>query len=130
MKKLLFLIICFGIVTCNFQHKYNLPVAALTNDEELNNTVSILSKQLIASYEEGNRKSYLDNLFRLQILAGEYTGAMRSIDSLRIISKQTDPHFADLLYIQYELYSKARLKQDISRQSFNNSFTELFNELF
>jgi putative CocE/NonD family hydrolase len=107
-----------------------LPKAAFTDSVELSKTMTLLSEKIISNYKEDNRRIYLNTLFRLQIIAGRYSEANTTITSLRSISKENDPQFADLLYIQHELYTKARLNQTANRQSFNDAFTQVFNELF
>ena len=46
--------------------------------------MDVLAKQVIAVYKEDDERKYLANLFRFQILAGEYSQAIATIDSLRI----------------------------------------------
>lgn len=63
--------------------EFELPEAKLGNAAELSNQIAALAKQVIAAYKEEDRDKYLDNLFRLQTIAGHYDEANNTIESLR-----------------------------------------------
>jgi len=129
-KKLDLILVLIGIHTCTSAQQLYFPQTAITDSIELSKAMPVLAKQVITNYKDDNRRSYLNNLFRLQIIAGEYSEANATIESLRSISKESDPQFSDLLYIQHELYSRARIKQSTNGQSFNDAFSQVFKELF
>ncbi len=72
--------------------------------------------------------AYLNNLFRLQTIAGKYSDANKTIILLRAASKTGDPQSNSLLYIQHELFNRA--KQYPPDISFKIAFTGLFYKLF
>ncbi|HEV8538512.1 MAG TPA: CocE/NonD family hydrolase, partial [Bacteroidota bacterium] len=61
---------------------------------------------------------------------GKYSEANASIASLRRISKDLDPQYPELLYIQHELFSKAKLQQAAAGVPFDEAFAHAFLELF
>jgi uncharacterized protein len=98
------------------------PKILSKDSTEIENVMAVLAKQVISHYKESNQRNYLGNLFRLQIIAGEYADAVKSLHLLRNISKDIDPLFQELLYIQHELFAK-------SKQPLTNEFSKIFNEL-
>ena len=88
-----------------------------------------LADEVLSKYKkQGDEMAYLNNLFRLQMLAGKYGGAIETIASLRDISKATDLQYAYLLYSQYELYAKAKAKTD--QAASGKVFTDIYSALF
>lgn len=100
----------------------------ISDNTEKEDILAVLAKQVILHYKESNQRNYLGNLFRLQIIAGEYADAVKSIHLLRNISNDIDPLFPELLYMQHELYAKSKIKKYESKQPLNNEFTKVFNE--
>jgi putative CocE/NonD family hydrolase len=124
------LFVCTGIYAYISAQQIYFPKEVVSDSAGLSRLMPDLAKNVIANYKDDNRRNYLNNLFRLQIIAGKYSEANATIVSLRNISKESDPQFPDLLYIQHELYSKAKLKQAATNQSFHDAFANVFNELF
>jgi putative CocE/NonD family hydrolase len=90
-----------------------------------------LATEAMAVYKNnGDQQTYLNNLFRLQILAKKYPEANETITTLRRILKAGNTRYSDLLYVQYELYGKAKMNQSVSSRSFKEEFTGLFQNLF
>jgi len=90
-----------------------------------------LADEVITVYKSnGDQQTYLDNLFRLQMLAKKYAGANETITSLRAISNANDAGHNNLLYVQYELYAKARMGAAASNISFHEEYTQLLQNLF
>src|SRR6185369_11294981 len=87
-----------------------------------------LAKQVIAVYKEDDRGKYLDNLFRLQLIAGDYENALATIRSLRAVLRSSDPVWAHIAYIHYEIYAIAKLRERDHKLSFEAAFRVAFNE--
>jgi hypothetical protein len=110
--------------------QYYLPIPIVKDSAKLADYIPVLAKEVLTDYKGDNDPdTYLNNLFRLQMLAGDYTAAIRTIDSLRTLAKATAPQYSNLLYIQYELYARTKLKLTSSR-SFNDEYSPLFTSLF
>ena len=91
-------------------HSFDFPRTAAGNSSVLEKAMPVLADQVSASYKEEDRIKYLDNAFRLQMVAGKYGDALATVASLR-----------QLLRAQMVIPSKAptsgrRLKQS-PRQS-------------
>jgi len=130
MKKLAGLLFASSIYGSIAAQRFYFPKAAFSDSIELVKAMPVLAKSVIEKYKEPNYVDSLGNLFRLQILAGRYSEADRTLDSIRYASKETDPEFWSLTAVQHKLYVRAKLKQAATGESFNSAFQGLFNELF
>ncbi len=103
---------------------------AADDEVELSKDMAGLAKQVIASYKEEDREKYLNNLFRLQMIAGNYAEANATIKSLREIPKANDPVYRNATNLQYEIFSKAKLIQVSANISFEDAFKKSFREIY
>ena len=110
------------------QLSFNKTAAA--DEAELSKAMPGLARQIIAGYKEGDREKYLNNLFRLQMLAGNYAGAIHSIKSLRDVPAANDPVYRNATNLQYEIFANAKLIQAASNLSFVEAFKQAFREAF
>ncbi|MCA1624080.1 MAG: hypothetical protein LC778_09830, partial [Acidobacteria bacterium] len=85
--------------------------AAAADGAELARAMPVLAKEIIAVYKDEERERYLNNLFRLQMIAGNYAEANAAIKSLREIPKANDPVYRNATNLQYEIFSNAKLRQ-------------------
>jgi hypothetical protein len=61
------------------------PIGSIENPTVLAESMPALAKKVIAVYREPDRRLYLDNLFRLQLAAGDNDAAIETIDALRAL---------------------------------------------
>src|SRR5687767_32018 len=76
-----------GSTRANAQ-QFDFPAAA-KDSAILASYMPRLATQVIPVYRHNDRRIYLDNLFRLQFVAGKYAEARRSLDSLRTLQAKT-----------------------------------------
>lgn len=129
MKGLLFAALTFVATPCAAQ-QFDFPAAAAKDPAVLSAAMPKLASQAIAVYREGDRRTYLDNLFRLQIVAGRYTDATKSLaelHALRLNSASPQSRATDL---QYDIYAQARAAQKADGLPFNTAFERSFREIF
>jgi hypothetical protein len=110
--------------------RVNLPPAAASDEAVLDQAMPGLAKQLMVGYIENDRAVYLDHLFRLQMVAGQYQEAISSIQSLREIRQPSKGTHADAHYLAYEMFSMAKLKQAAVGLPFAQAFQQAFREAF
>jgi putative CocE/NonD family hydrolase len=103
---------------------------AATDPAELAKTMPGLAKEVMANYKNENREMYLNNLFRLQMIAEQYAEANATIKSLRDILKANDPVYANVTYTQYEIFSNAKLIQAATNISFEDAFRQSFRDTY
>lgn len=99
-----------------------------TNDAVLARTMPVLARQAIAVYREDDRERFLGNLFRLQLVAGQYREAVATIRSLRELRAATGANAASL-YVQYESYAEAKARQRADGGSFAKAFEQAFRTI-
>src|SRR6187549_1853557 len=105
LRALVFVFVCAGAA-----HAQTFPIPANLGDSAtLARTMPALAERVIAQYKDGDRARMLDNLFRLQIVAGRYDDATRSLTELRAIRSRgatvkPDARAAD---VQYEVWARA-----------------------
>lgn len=120
----------FAAFNCRAQ-QVDLSILNLNDSVTTAKQIPQLATNILSKYKDvGDVKTYLNDVFRLQILAGRYKDAIGSIRSLRDISEANDPKFAHLVYVQDELFAQAKLNQTGSKSSFKTTYAILLNTLF
>src|SRR5438477_949894 len=77
--------------------------------------ISALATQTIPIYRDSNRDRFLDNLFRLQMVAGRYADAGRTLDSLRALRRDRISASATAADILYQVLATAKARSDDAR---------------
>src|SRR5829696_2957676 len=83
-----------GLVTQAQSQQIEFKQGAATDPTALAEEMPRLAKSVLALYRESDRKTYLDSLFRLQLVAGDYPGASASLASLRELHDATQSQSA------------------------------------
>ncbi len=86
------------------------------------------AREAMAAYREEDRARYLGTLFRLQQVAGQDAQALDSIEALRALRK--DPPTQAPLYLQYEIYARAKSAQAQRGIPFAQAWHEAFAQRF
>src|SRR5580692_11602045 len=86
-----------------------LPPAA-TDHAAQAQSVSQLAVAVLTAYREADRSTYLDNLFRLQMVAGHYAEAAQTIAELRAMPDPEDPPQGRARDAQYEILARAEAR--------------------
>lgn len=128
----LLLVLCFSIPGTASAQELSFPHEDLNDGAAIDAAMPTLAKQVIASYRDENREKYLENLCAFQIVAGEYADSIATLKSLRDLQKANGTAYVEALYVPYESYSEAKLRQagglafaDAFQQSFRNTFGRL-----
>src|SRR3954463_12873590 len=61
------------------------PGASVEDPVALSKAMPELARQVIAVYRDDDRQKFLDNLFRLQMVAGQYADAVKTMAALRAL---------------------------------------------
>jgi putative CocE/NonD family hydrolase len=107
-----------------------LPVGSIENPAALEKSIPVLAKQGIAVYRESDRRLYLDNLFRLQLAAGDNDAAIKTIDALRTLDKGDASLVAKARHVQYSILAQARARVAATKVSFEKAFEQAFRDGF
>lgn len=122
MKKIV-IALFFTIQLTAFGQSLKFKKVALLDSTTITIEMENLAKAYLHQYELKNLKIGAEDLFRIQLLAGNYEASIKTIDLLRKSSEIKKEH---PLYIQYEIFSKAKIKQFKSGISFKDSYQSLF----
>lgn len=87
--------------------------------------LSIKMQELAQAYLESEQEINSKDLFRIEILAGDYKSSIKTIKSLREKKSDVKNH---LRFIQYESFAKAKIKQSDSDLSFKDSYQSVFKD--
>lgn len=110
----------------------DIPVRALADSSTRAATIASLAGRAAAVYRDSSPVTQLDQLFRLQLLAGRRADAMASLAEMRRAQaalRDTTP-VARALDVQYEIYLRAKQLQSDSSISFSTAFARAFRERF
>jgi uncharacterized protein len=118
-------VLCAAIASLASAQELPYSRAAIGNDTA--RAMSTLATQAIAAYKDDNRARYLDNLFRLQSVAGRYTDATTTLRSLRALASKGDSRQTDATLLLYSIYARASASRDGS--SFDSAFQRTFREV-
>ncbi|MDP9077179.1 MAG: CocE/NonD family hydrolase [Bacteroidota bacterium] len=129
-RKLCMALLCLIMSTfCRAQSPSFKQISA-TDSLGLARQMPALANDIILEYKlAGYKKADLNNLFRLQIVAGKYAEAIATIGSIRSASRADGTQYPNLLYKQFELFAQAQIDQHATGKSFSNSFNNLFDAL-
>jgi hypothetical protein len=123
-------LICLAVATVTAAQEIPFPEAALAGPAVLSKAMPDLAKQVMAVYQNADRDKYLDNLFRLQLVAGQYSDALSSIAALRERLRADHRARAAWIHVQYEIYANAKLKEAADKLPFNDAYTQSFHNAF
>jgi len=127
MRKVAFLVfVCFASVAIAQQLEF--PAAAVHDDSVLSQAMPRLATQAMGAYQESDRETYLDNLFRLQMVAGQYDKAAESIVSLRKLRSPNIPGGGDWVNVQYEIFARAAAKATADKLPLDEAYRETFRD--
>lgn len=87
--------------------------------------MSYLSSEIQKKYKEEDKPTKYDNLFRVNIVAGNYELALNQIDSVRSVYMSTNPTVAKAMGVQFEIYANT-LKNNNPNQLFINQYKSEF----
>jgi putative CocE/NonD family hydrolase len=120
-----FLLILIAI-SCNGQRFY-FSSKNYSDSISLAKAIPGLSKQVIIKYKSSDKEEYFDNVFRYQLVAGEFSAAKISIDSVRKFNKKSES--AATMGIQYESYLLTKIKQKTDNRSFEILYPSILSTL-
>ena len=91
-----------------------------------------LAHDVLPLYRDVDRERYLDVLFRLQIVAGEYAQAINTIEQVRMrradADADVDAQDAPPLYLQYEFHADACLRVVRAGTTYEPAYQQVFAE--
>src|SRR5262245_25874294 len=127
----LFIIVCWCVLFAwpTLAQDLNLAQSDLKDESKWGKAIPELAKQAIAIYQEPDRDRYLNMLFRLQEVAGQYADAAETLRTLSELRRAANPMSA-LSSLPFEMLIKAREKQAASSLTLDELFKREFRQTF
>jgi putative CocE/NonD family hydrolase len=124
---------CAGVLflalgSISVAQEFDFPEAAAADPALQSRAVSDLARQAVAIYKDQDRGKYLDNLFRLQIMAGSYEDAVHTISSLREVLRAANSPRGAWVNVQYEIYAHALARQESDHLPFEEAYKQSFRD--
>ena len=110
--------------------EFPFPEAAVNDSAVRSQALPELARQTVAAYRHNDQDQYLDNLFRLQTVSGQYGDSLKTIATLRERLRASHPERAGWVNVQYEIYSRARMRTESAKQPFEQAYAQAFRETF
>jgi uncharacterized protein len=129
MRKHFLLILVFSLSLCANSQPIYFPASTHADSTSLSKSMPELARKLITAYKNSDRLVYFDNLFRLQILAGEYRQAIISLDSVLLLLRADINTAQQAAGIHYRAYALTMLKQP-SPASFDKEYAAVLTQLY
>ncbi|WP_263377260.1 CocE/NonD family hydrolase [Granulicella paludicola] len=112
---------------------FRLPPLKSTETAVVDAAMPALAKQVLSKYHNDNPYSYCSDAFRLQLVAGQYAEAEKTLEKLQGLNKTIDSGHSrenvwDLVF--FEIYAKAKHAQQERQNSFADDFRQSFRDVF
>ena len=105
------------------------PAAVADDEERLAKAMPKLARQASVAYADSDRPRYLDNLLRLQLVAGDRAGALATLNSLRDLPSAPNAS-ADPAGVVLDMYASAKLSASADGQDFGKTYGEAFRQAY
>ncbi len=131
MQKLLRLVL-LGLILASgaTAQQFDFPEARLGDPATLSKAMQTLAKQVLAVYKDEDREKYLNNLFALQAVAGQYPEAVQSLLALRDFRRSANVSNSAWRDTQYEVYARAKASEAVRKLPFEEAYKQAFREVF
>jgi putative CocE/NonD family hydrolase len=119
-------IVCLSAAGSAAAQQFDFPSAAVEDPAALAKAMPVLAKAVLTGYRDDDRRTYLDNLFRVQFVAGQYADASKTLaalSALRADSVSPQTHATDL---QYAIFASAKAEQSQDGPAFDEAFRRSF----
>jgi predicted acyl esterase len=108
---------------------FNPPPARSSSDPAFNEFISSVARRLEHEYKNSDRSTYLDNLARIQVVAGDYSAADSTAAQLRAYREERPGGVTPISDFAIQLYAAAKAKQRMQNVSEVAALNQVFAEL-
>lgn len=127
-----FLSVLVFIALIPFANAQTFPLAkkTATDPAALSLAMPDFAGKVLAIYREDDQDKMLVNQMRLQMVAGNYRDALKSIQAVRELRASKGDAQTATAYIVQEIFSEAMLKQAANGVSFDTAFKQEFHDTY
>lgn len=130
VRRLLLAAACLLLPFIASAQDFSFPAGTAGDAAAVEKAMPALAEQIIAAYKEESRTTYLDNLFRLQIVSGRYTDALQSLATLRDLTIDPQSPQSAGNNVQDQIFTRAKLIEGGEGVPFDQAFQRAFREKF
>jgi putative CocE/NonD family hydrolase len=124
------LLLCWCLATTPYvsAQTFEFSATAVEDPSALSEYIRGLAQRVIAVYRDDDQANYLDTLFRLQIVAGDYRAAIHTFASLRGLSTTRISSQAAATDLLYSSFAQVKSQHDLDEPAFNEALQESLRE--
>jgi uncharacterized protein len=127
MLKLIWLLFCLCAAP-TLAEPLEFSVSSTETPANISKAMPVLAAHAIDVYRDNDRARYLDTLFRLQLVAGLYPGATKTLSELRTLRADVESPGNAAKDLQYEIFLRAKILQSTAGLAFGEAFARSFRE--
>jgi len=120
--------VCLLLPTVARAQDFSFAAGAAGDAAAVEKALPTLAEQLIAAYKEESRATYVDNLFRLQIVAGSYADALQTLATLHELSVNPQSPATAAYNVQDQIFARAKIIERSESVPFDQAFKRAFRE--
>jgi putative CocE/NonD family hydrolase len=107
---------------------FSFPAGTAGDAAAVEKAMPALADQVIAAYKEESRVTYLNNLFRMQIVAGRYSDALQTLATLHDLSAISQSPQTAAYNVQDQIFARAKVIEGGEGVAFDQAFQRAFRE--
>lgn len=105
------------------------PIAVTVDDAALAAAMPEVARRAIAASPADDSEKSLDDRFRLQLVAGRYADAVKTLAALRERRRAAHSPVSPFANLAYEVYARARVAETADGLSSDDAFARAYREL-
>jgi putative CocE/NonD family hydrolase len=130
LRSMLIACSCLAVVQNAAAQQLNFPAEATSDPRRLDTAMAALAAQLSDSYPTADRATFLDNMFRVQILNADYEQAQKSLSELNALPRHEMSPQVAAARVPFAIFLQAKRVQAKDGLAFADAFTRAFRTSF
>jgi putative CocE/NonD family hydrolase len=126
-RTLIFALVAAGFAQTGAAQEFDPPPVRSSSDTAFHAFITSLAQRLAGEYTNPDRELYLDNLTRIQIVAGDYRAALSTAEQLRAY-RASKPEGVPVFGLAYEIYAATKAEQAAQKKSLLDALNHVFAE--
>jgi putative CocE/NonD family hydrolase len=129
MKSLCVACVALALCAAASAQQLELHLPAKADDAAVSEAMPDLATRVIAVYRDDDRSVFLNNLLRLQVVAGRYAAASATLKELIDLAEATHATRSAERLVPFGVYAQAKARQAQSQLPYIEAFNQSFREL-
>lgn len=128
VRAVLIAVTCLLLPLAAGAQDFSFPAGAAGEAAAVEKALPALAEQIITAYKEEGRAAYLDNLFRLQIVAGRHADALQTLAALHELTVSPQSPSTAAYNVQDQIFARAKVIEGGESVPFDEAFRRAFRE--